>query len=232
MRVATRDTLAGLLLGALETRGLRTAIGFLSAYGVACRLTPENVNTTKLCPVVGEGELGFTIEELRRRGLLVPVDENEVRLELGLDAEWSEIRQRLLKYDLVLGQWPRVPPWDEPERSLRKGVLLFNSHLFFEVHEVLEPQWLTRKGREKEFLQGLIQIAVAFHHLERENVEGARSLLGEGLSKTRRYAPSFLRVEVQKFSARLEECESLLLKKSDKNVRKSVLALIPKMELV
>ena len=232
MRVATRDTLAGLLLGALETRGLRTAIGFLAAYGFACRLTPENVDTTKLLPVGGERELGFAIEELRRRGLLVPVGGNEVRLEWELDGEWSEIRQRLLKYDLVLGQWPGGPSWGEPERSLRKGVLLFNSHLFFEVHEVLEPQWLIRKGREKEFLQGLIQIAVAFHHLERENLEGARSLLAEGLSKTRGYAPSFLRVEVRQFSARLHECESLLRKKNDKNGRRSVLALVPKMELV
>ena len=36
---------------------------------------------------------------------------------------------------------------------------------------------------ERTALQGLIQVAVAFHHLENGNLEGARSLLSLGLTK-------------------------------------------------
>ena len=55
--------------------------------------------------------------------------------------------------------------------------------MYFEVHEVLEPHWLTAAGSEREALQGLIQIAVGFQHLANDNPSGARALLGDGSAK-------------------------------------------------
>lgn len=64
--------------------------------------------------------------------------------------------------------------------SYRGGIQLFNETEFFEAHEVLEDVWRAAPQPEKQFLQGLIQIAVAFHHYSTGNLAGARSLLGRG----------------------------------------------------
>jgi predicted metal-dependent hydrolase len=68
------------------------------------------------------------------------------------------------------------------ERFL-KGIELFNREEFFECHEVLEAAWLEASGTEKTFLQGWIQVAVAFYHLRRSNFAGASRLLRAGVSK-------------------------------------------------
>lgn len=69
------------------------------------------------------------------------------------------------------------------QRVLARAGRLFNAGLYFEVHELLEPHWMRADGAERRALQGLIQVAVAFHHQERGNREGAISLLAEGLAK-------------------------------------------------
>src|SRR5262249_8759560 len=56
----------------------------------------------------------------------------------------------------------------------------FDAHLYFEVHELLEPFWRDAGGGEREALQGLIQIAVGYQHLANGNLAGARALLDEG----------------------------------------------------
>ena len=61
--------------------------------------------------------------------------------------------------------------------TYRHGIQLFNSRAFFDAHEVWEDVWRGAEGLEKKFLQGLIQVAVAFHHYSMGNLAGARSLL-------------------------------------------------------
>ena len=62
-------------------------------------------------------------------------------------------------------------------KNYREGIALFNQHSFFEAHEVLEDVWRVAPDRERRFLQGLIQVAVALHHHSRGNLVGCRSLL-------------------------------------------------------
>ena len=58
-------------------------------------------------------------------------------------------------------------------RLLDRAAALANQGLFFEVHELLEPAWFRAADPVRTALQGLIQVAVAFHHLENGNHEGA-----------------------------------------------------------
>ena len=69
--------------------------------------------------------------------------------------------------------------WMDQEAFLR-GIQLFNEAEFFEAHEVLEDVWRAAPVAEKRFLQGLIQIAVAFHHHSTGNLVGTHSLLERG----------------------------------------------------
>jgi predicted metal-dependent hydrolase len=71
--------------------------------------------------------------------------------------------------------------------KFRTGVALFNARKFFEAHEVWEELWLAAAEPEKTFLQGLIQLAAAFHHQGRRNLQGTQSLLAAGLAKLERF---------------------------------------------
>ena len=71
----------------------------------------------------------------------------------------------------------------EHQEKFRRGVVQFNTRLFFEAHETWEEIWLASPEPEKTFLQGIIQIAAAFHHYGRGNTRGARTLLEAGLRR-------------------------------------------------
>jgi len=77
------------------------------------------------------------------------------------------------------GAWPE----DAADRAVVQAGALWNEGLFFEVHEVLEAVWQRETGDRRQALQGLIQVAVAFHHLAHGNPRGARTLLREGRAR-------------------------------------------------
>ena len=53
----------------------------------------------------------------------------------------------------------------------------FNRQWFFEAHEVLEKLWLVERGRANaDFFKGLIQLAGAFVHLQRNRMRPAGAL--------------------------------------------------------
>jgi predicted metal-dependent hydrolase len=72
-----------------------------------------------------------------------------------------------------------------------RGITLFNQASFFACHEALEDAWRDAPESEKKFLQGLIQIAVAFHHHSKGNSTGARSLLARALRNLAEYPEEF-----------------------------------------
>jgi hypothetical protein len=58
-----------------------------------------------------------------------------------------------------------------------RGIGLFNDERFFDAHEALEDVWRAAPPENKKFLQGLIQVAVAFHHYSTGNRVGMRGVL-------------------------------------------------------
>ena len=62
--------------------------------------------------------------------------------------------------------------------ALAEGLACYESARFFDAHEHWELVWLTLSEPEKSFLQALIQMTAAFHHLQSGNLAGAVSLLG------------------------------------------------------
>ena len=69
--------------------------------------------------------------------------------------------------------------------AFMRGAVLFDSGAFFEAHEVWEERWrLETDATVKLCLQGLIQVAAAFHQrLARGSPSSASRLLGKGLAK-------------------------------------------------
>lgn len=85
----------------------------------------------------------------------------------------------------------------EKHERFERGLAHFNARRFFEAHEVWEEIWLVENEPAKTFLQGIIQIAAAFHHYLRENSEGAESLLAAGIVKISRFPDDYYGLAVE-----------------------------------
>ncbi len=98
-------------------------------------------------------------------------------------------------------------PMDSQERDhlYRKGLEAFNSAHFYEAHEHWEEVWLETPDPDKMFLQGLIQIAAAFHHHSRANPQGTRNLLSAGLWKLNRFPEVHGGLEIEALRESLRE---------------------------
>lgn len=53
-----------------------------------------------------------------------------------------------------------------------RWVLEMNAEEYFEAHEFLENLWIEEEGEIRPYWQGLIQVAVALHHLGHANPVG------------------------------------------------------------
>ena len=83
-----------------------------------------------------------------------------------------------------------MPSTAELVSCLREGARLFDERRFFEAHEAWEARWLVETDeRRRLLLQGLIQIAAAFHKLvDKSAPVPAASLFAKGLAKLDRCA--------------------------------------------
>jgi len=77
-----------------------------------------------------------------------------------------------------------------------QGVEQFNQGEFYACHDTLEALWMEAIDPLRTFYQGILQLAVACHHLSNHNWRGAVILLGEGISRLRRYQPSYAGIDV------------------------------------
>jgi predicted metal-dependent hydrolase len=78
----------------------------------------------------------------------------------------------------------------EQDELLRTGVALFNGVRYWHAHEAWETLWRAASDRDRDFYQGLIQVAAGLLHLQRRNARGARNKLAEGLEKLAKYEPA------------------------------------------
>jgi predicted metal-dependent hydrolase len=134
--------------------------------------------------------------------------ERRVAASEGLQGELSPVSSRVEAYCRALETFRRRPnrPAGVLERVMSQAACLFNEGLFFEVHEVLEAVWLRAQGQVRLALQGLIQIAAGFHHLENENLWGALSLLREGREKLKNHSPAAVGLELDRFLEQVRAC--------------------------
>ncbi len=87
---------------------------------------------------------------------------------------------------------------EEFRRIFEQGIAQFNQELFFETHETWEAIWLRAAEPERTRLQGLIQIAAAFHHYQHGNATGTMRLLASALKKLANAPEDFLGIHLEK----------------------------------
>ncbi len=93
----------------------------------------------------------------------------------------------------------------------------FNAQQYYEAHDVLEHLWLQRRDENYAFFKGLIQIAGAFVHLQKQSLrpdhpkDGRRlrpavRLFDLGATNLHSYRPIYMRLDTE---ALCELCEQL-----------------------
>jgi predicted metal-dependent hydrolase len=108
----------------------------------------------------------------------------------GCDHAWARSRffeelPRLLK-DALHPPTRFVSGWDEPPPpALLHGIEQFNAGEYWECHETLEGLWNSENREVRDLYQGLLQVGVAFHHLQHANFPGAIKLFRRGLPRLR-----------------------------------------------
>jgi predicted metal-dependent hydrolase len=90
---------------------------------------------------------------------------------------------------------------DDPERLLDIGIEHFNAGRFFQAHETWETAWHPSPADERDFWQGLTQIAVGFTHYQRGNPKGSVTLLQRGARKIAAYGEVYKGVPVAVLAA-------------------------------
>jgi predicted metal-dependent hydrolase len=91
------------------------------------------------------------------------------------------------------------------DARLRQGVNLFNSGRFFESHEILESFYQDTEDAHKPFIEGLIQLAVAFRLFDEfGEIKGPVRMIYQALIRLENYQPAFLQVRVKELSEAME----------------------------
>ena len=67
---------------------------------------------------------------------------------------------------------------------------------YFEAHESLEDAWRAAEPAEKDFFQGLVHVAVAWHHAGRGNRPGCERQLAKAKRRLEPFAPEHRGVDV------------------------------------
>jgi len=126
------------------------------------------------------------LHDARARGELAALSRDEAVEEwlAGADARWAApLAERARRAWAALARRPLRETAADLAQALDDAAALFDAGLHFEVHEILEPHWVTSEGGAREALQGLIQAAVGFQHFANGNLAGARSLLSEAAAR-------------------------------------------------
>jgi predicted metal-dependent hydrolase len=80
--------------------------------------------------------------------------------------------------------------------GLDEGLRLIREGAYFDAHEELEDEWRTAPTVERDFLQGLVHVAVAWLHAERGNRNGCERQLAKAERRLGGYRPRHRGVDV------------------------------------
>jgi predicted metal-dependent hydrolase len=80
---------------------------------------------------------------------------------------------------------------------LERGIELIRAGAYFEAHEELEDEWRDAPEPERDFLQGLVHIAVAWYQAGRGNRPGCERQLEKAERRLSAYRPEHRGVDIE-----------------------------------
>ena len=108
------------------------------------------------------------------------------------------------------------------------GLNSFKNKQFYEAHEFWEELWIDYKLSDSKFIQGLIQLSVAYFHITNLNKKGAISLFKKCYVKLKLFAPCHREINVSNILRKIQMSQDLLSRIDD--MKEFDWSLVPKLE--
>jgi len=94
------------------------------------------------------------------------------------------------------------------EKGIADGIFYFNHERFWESHEAFEGVWKKCVGREKELVQGIILLAVAFAHAQKDEDSIGIGMLQRALDKLGTSPSVYSTIDVDRIRKKIKEMQS------------------------
>jgi uncharacterized protein len=91
-----------------------------------------------------------------------------------------------------------------------RGLDLLNRGDYFEAHEAIEAAWRAEPGEIRQLYQGILQVAVVYHHIIHHNYFGARKVIRRAISNLTPFTDTVL-FNIPEIISNLETIDSRLL---------------------
>jgi uncharacterized protein len=95
------------------------------------------------------------------------------------------------------------------DAALARGLELIRGGEYFAAHEELEDAWRAAEADERDFLQGLVHVAVAWYQAGRGNRVGCERQLAKARRRLAPYAPRHRGVDIAALLPQLEHAARL-----------------------
>ncbi len=93
----------------------------------------------------------------------------------------------------------------EKDKAIERAVQLFNDERYWEAHEVLEQVWKSATGTEKGILNGIILVAAALVHDEKNEQDICVSILQRARTKLEGASGKYYGIEISVIQDRISE---------------------------
>jgi uncharacterized protein len=130
----------------------------------------------------------------------------------------ARVSKKYLEFDLSIAEdkdiWPTVERFQviaplasyeeimerymKKDEAIMRAVQLFNDERYWEAHESLEYVWKDATGTEKEILNGIILIAAAFVHHEKDELDICVSILRRAKRKLDQTSNEYYGINISK----------------------------------
>jgi predicted metal-dependent hydrolase len=90
------------------------------------------------------------------------------------------------------------------------GLTLIRGGRYFDAHEELETAWRAAEPAERDFLQGLVHVAVAWYQAGRGNRVGCERQLEKAAHRLGPYAPTHRGIDLEATLARVRKAQSFV----------------------
>ena len=96
----------------------------------------------------------------------------------------------------------------EKETGIKDGIFYFNNERFWESHEAFEGVWKECYGREKNLVQGIILLAVAFAHAQKNEESIGLGMLKRSLDKLGNSPSTYATIDVDRIRDYIRKMQS------------------------
>jgi len=93
----------------------------------------------------------------------------------------------------------------EKDEAIVRAIAMFNDEKYWGAHEALEGVWKSAKGTERDSLNGIILVAAAFVHDEKDESEICISILRRALRKLHASSGIYHGIDMTRFAEKVAQ---------------------------